>query len=103
MHTIKKIPQNGTKSNKFYLEFFRKFVFLRLFSFGIEELRCYRDKRDKKPEKIFDLKDFEVKFEEKGQGLISIKNPLQIGCFIRGANRQETKQVFQKIVSMRGK
>ena len=74
--------------------------FFRNFSLSSEELRCYRDKKDKKPEKIFNLKDFEVKFDGE-HGMISLKNPLQIGCSIRGVDSQETYFIFQRIDGIR--
>lgn len=74
-----------------------------MITISLTEVRCYRDQRDKKPEKIFNLKSFDVSLEEIENGIISLKNPLQLGCFIRGSTSEETKIIFEKFLTMQGK
>lgn len=67
------------------------------------EVRCYKDKRDKKPEKIFNLKNFDTCLDEADNGIISLKNPLQLGCFLRGNNQKETDWMFKRFNTIRNK
>lgn len=73
----------------------------KLFSIVDQELRLYRQKTDKKAEQIFDLKSFDIAIDEKNDACISIKNPLLIGCLIKGQNHNETNQIFEKLISIR--
>lgn len=63
-----------------------------------KEIRCYRETNDRKPERIFKVEDFQIRMERGG---VFLKSPMEIGCCIRGNQKDETVEIFQRLIKLK--
>ena len=73
-------------------------MFYRVFKICGKEIRCYNDQKDRKPERIFKIKEFQVDWEENDEfGVIAMKNQWELGCCVQGTTKKETRDFYLKI------